>query len=341
MTTILDKINILETATEIDILLETYKKYILEDNINNYFRFNFYILTIHINKFAQFLDDLKDNNNNTYLYFKCIYHFCNMQYTNMLQLAENVKESNIYNLLGYYYETIGNDSLLTINYYEMAIQLQNTNAMYNLGNYYMLKSNYILMKKYHIMAAELNNIDAIINLAEYYRKTEIKYELMVKYFEMAAELNNTTGMVGLAIYYKSININYDLMEKYYLMAIELNNGTAAASLGYYYETVKKNYELAKKYYLVAISLGNYIGKLFLRNYCCNIEGNEKNYNEYIYYPRILTLLLSSKRNNRITAETKNKDENMSECISKSSEYKNRIFLPEELYVKIFEDYIVI
>lgn len=61
--------------SKINILLNKYKIYILNDNINDAENFNFELLTPNITKFHKFLT-LNYNQNNTYIYFKAIYHYC-------------------------------------------------------------------------------------------------------------------------------------------------------------------------------------------------------------------------------------------------------------------------
>ncbi len=247
-------------TTEMDKLMEEYKEYIIQDKITNNYDFNHLIIRENIYKFAFFLDDYKEYNNNTYLYFKCLYHCCRKEYYYMLKLAECVVEPNIYNLMGYYYGNIRHD--------------------------------YNLMKKYYIMAIELNNTEAIFAMGNYYNFIEKRY---------------------------------DLMKKYYIMSIELNNSNAMHYLGHHYQFVEKKYDLMKKYYIMAIYRNNRRVAYILKEYCKTIENNEANYYKYIYYPHILILILISLRQ-------KNKQ--------KDKVCKNKIFLPEELYIKIYDEYIV-
>ena len=62
-------------------------------------------------------------------------------------------------------------------YYCMAIGLNNSYAMYNLGDYYQyVEKNYEEMKKYYMMAIELNHIYTINNSIKnnYYYDSAIK-----------------------------------------------------------------------------------------------------------------------------------------------------------------------
>ena len=50
-------------------------------------------------------------------------------------------------------------------YYLMAIDKENSDAMFNLGNYYhFIEKNYDEMKKYYLMAINIGNSNAMYNL---------------------------------------------------------------------------------------------------------------------------------------------------------------------------------
>ncbi len=211
--------------------LEEYKQYIILDKIiNNNLYEHIHDISWNIDIFKKTLDDLEEyNTNNTYVYFNCVYYYSRGEITTILDLANNIKDANIYTLI--------------------------------------------------------------------------------------------------ADYYHYIEKNYNMMKKYYLMAIELKNCFAMNGLGNYYENIERNYELMKKYYLMAIDLDNETTKLQFWLYC-NIFESDYNYYKYIYYPRILTLVLTSLQSNK-----KNK--------SKQIHGKTHIlFLPEEIYYKIYEDYLI-
>ncbi len=140
---------------------------------------------------------------------------------------------------------------------------------------------------------------------------------------MSIELNNQNAMHSLAWYYYTIEKNNDLVEKYYIMASELNDLNAIHNLGSYYADIK-NYDLMKKYYLMAIELKNKVSVFNLKYYFKYIENNPSNYYKYIYYKRILTLIISINKLNK-----KNRNKN---CIN--------MFLPEEILTLIFNEYII-
>jgi TPR repeat protein len=148
----------------------------------------------------------------------------------------------------------------------MAIDKGNSNAMYNLGNYYdEIEINYEEAKKYYIMAINKGDSDAMNNLGHYYHFVEKNYEEAKKYYIMAIEKGNSMAMNNLGLYYKNIEKNYEEAKKYYLMSIDKGNSRAMTNLGVYYHSVEKNYEEAKKYYLMAIDKGESNSILNMKN----------------------------------------------------------------------------
>ncbi len=308
---------------EIDKFIDKCKKYIVEDKIirnyndndsyDSYDTLNLSYLDNYYDygqdpsfetidtteKLASLLDDYKEYNNNTYLYFKCFYHYCKKEYDIMLKLANDVVEPNIYHLIGRYYRYIEYD--------------------------------FASMKKYYLMAIELNNAESMCGLGNYYHFIEMNFDLMKKYYLMAIELGYPYGMFYLGYYYYITEQNYNKMKEYFHMAIKFNNIYAMHMLGLYYY-VEKNYELMKKYYIMSIELNNKTSILNFKDYCKYIENDETNYYKYIYYPRILMLILIFQRQNN------KKKIN----IEHGSNINGKIipFLPDELYIKIYDDYIL-
>ncbi len=312
--------------TDIDSLLKQYAKYIVDDKITNYYCFNLKILANNIKKYIIFIDEYNIYKNNTWLYFKGIYYYCKMEYSKMLSSLKDVNESYIYCLLGYYYKNIEDNNDLMKKYFEMAIELNNPIAMYYLGDYYSyFEINYDLMKKYYIMATKLGHVYSMVKLGSYYENIIYDYDLMKKYYLMAIELGDSNAMVKLGSYYENIIYDYDLMKKYYLMAIELGNADAMFLYSSYYCSFKNtNIDLMKKYYIMAADLGHSTTINVFKSYCRHMEKNENNYYKYIYYPRILTLILSTNKQNIINKYEKKNHTNL--------------FLPEEIY-KIIVEYI--
>ncbi len=367
-------------------LLNEYKEYIIKNAITNYDDFKLKTIKQNINIFAAFLDEYKQYNNTTYIYFKCIYYFCKEEYNLMMEISTDIEDPYILCLIGYYYQfiDINHDLMkkyhlaaielnniismhymgfyyqyneknydLMKKYYMMAIELNNSHtmvqlasyykfiernyvqmekyylkaaklnnvcAMNELGNYYKQKKKYTLMKEYYLMAIRLGNPEAMADLADYYYVYERNYILMKEYYLMAIKLNNKYAMYNLGYFHNYCNIDYDLMKKYYEMAISLNFSRAMLNLGYYYETIEKNNELASKYFYMTVNTDNSINAFKSFCICYNIE----NYHKYIYYPRILILILICRR----------------QRVKSNPTFLNTIFLPQELYTIIFNEYII-
>jgi tetratricopeptide (TPR) repeat protein len=160
------------------------------------------------------------------------------------------------NPLSYYfairYQVIENFDLMK-QYYLIAIQHGNVNAMVNLGNYYQLYNNYNMTIKYYSMAIELGNAEAMTNLADYYKNRGDSIKMM-KYYIMAICQGYSKAMVGLANYYCMQGNENDEMLKYYLMAIDKGNTTAMYNLGVYYKK-KREYDSMIKYYSMGMQAG--------------------------------------------------------------------------------------
>lgn len=219
-------------------------------------------------------------------------------------------------------------------YYQMAIKYKNTSAMVAFGNYYRQISDYDNMKIYYNMAMELgdnkaffematfyysnkyfsingieekkkiekyykiciknNDSNAMNNLASYYLDNNIHDNLTVKYYLMAINLGNVIAMNNLGRYY-GMKGNYTMMKEYYIMALNNRNDYSAYRLADHYHYIEINYDLALKYYLMGVNKGNFHCRMGLMEFCKIIEGNENNYYKYIYYPKILMLIIINKR----------------------------------------------
>ena len=98
-------------------------------------------------------------------------------YTHMLityiyvNLRKKNTEISLLNKLAYHYEE-KEDFPTMEKYYLMAIDKDDTKAMYNLATYYAHKKDYQNMEKYYMMAIALGNANSMYNLAIYYNKIE-------------------------------------------------------------------------------------------------------------------------------------------------------------------------
>lgn len=114
-------------------------------------------------------------------------------------------------------------------YYLMVIEHGNTDAMYNLVNFYRLQGNINLMVKYLTMVADNGDIDAMHELADHYQELE----------------------------------QYDNQTQYYLMAIQKGDSEAMYKLGEFYELQRKH---QKKLYYYIEDYGNMIKYLLMDFY---------------------------------------------------------------------------
>jgi len=218
-------------------------------------------------------------------------NYVKIENENSLEKIYNLFKNNIfkepstdieYFYYGVYYQYTEKNYDLMKKYYLMAIELNNSNAMYYLALYYQyIENNYELMKKYYLMAIELNNSDAMDNLAHFYDTFEKNYDLMKKYYLMAIELNHSDAMNNLAFYYQLTEKNYDLMKKYYLMAIELNNSNAMNNLGFYYKITEKNDQTFVELYKYEDK--EYIINLFNYKFENNINLDQKYYYSFLQW----------------------------------------------------------
>ncbi len=258
---------------KIESILYRYRTYIITNNIINdfYADANIKQLIMHMDKFSNLLEELKDHYNDTYIYFKCVYYYCSNEYKKMFILYERTTYKiggNMNYLIGLYYQDIRNNINYALTYFNKAfIMYSNVNAARILGDYEKCKDN---------------------------------YEAMIEYYSFGIEHGDNRSMVRLAYYYM-INKDYPLMKKYYTMAMDLNDSNAAYCLGYHYQYECINYEYMKYYYVKSIDDDdNSYAVNYLKLYCSKIENNEANYNLYVYCPRILTIIICLNRLRKIS-----------------------------------------
>ena len=107
------------------------------------------------------------------------------------------------------------------------------------GIYYQNKiKDYSKTKQYYQMAIDVGNDNAMANLGRYYQEVEKDYELMKQYYQMAIDAGNSDAMNNLGNYYEYVEKNYVLMKQYYLMAIDKGNLYAMHNLNNYYANDK-------------------------------------------------------------------------------------------------------
>jgi len=165
--------------------------------------------------------------------------------------------SSGYLKLGEYYETININKKLMLKYYNAAIEMKNTHAMYKLGKYLVnmeSSSDIELGEKYLEMAIENNNVDAIWYFIDYKQKKTVEYDI-IPLIKKVIDSGDDTICIKLCEYYLKIEDKTNLI-KYCNLAIKKSHFEAYNILGryYYYHDLLN---LAEENFLLAISNNNY------------------------------------------------------------------------------------
>lgn len=135
-----------------------------------------------------------------------------------------------------------------IKFYLLAINLQNADAMVNLGKIYQKQKNFSEMLKYYTLADNLNHDGASVALCDYYGSFgDVKF---VKKYLKSTGKTDSKGFFYVGTCYHQVK-NYPKMEKYYTKAISLNEAKAMNNLAFYYKDIG-SYKNAKKYFKMAI-----------------------------------------------------------------------------------------
>ena len=94
-------------------------------------------------------------------------------------LNHGLNKSNILNIMALYYECKIKNYNEMKKYYLMAIKLNNCEAMYNLGNYYLdVEKNYDKMNKYYLMAIILNDEKVLHDICNFNKNIETQHYLL-------------------------------------------------------------------------------------------------------------------------------------------------------------------
>ncbi len=224
-------------------------------------------------------------------------YFAAMKY---YKIASNLNCFYAMHAMGYYYEIYEVNYVLAEKYYLMASKFNYVYSCFNIGILYQNSGNHTAMKKYYNRAIECGSLDACANMGNYYNINEPNFTLMKKYYMLGISKKQVNCMLGLGYYYEK-NGYYRKMELYYLMAVEMKSFIAMRNLGDYYMR-KKRYRLMRKYYIMAIEHGDKVSIAELKLYCKLSEGNILNYYKYLYYPRILALIIWGYRHGTILPE---------------------------------------
>lgn len=126
---------------------------------------------------------------------------------------------NSLNALGFYCLNVEKNDTLAIEYWEMAVDRGNTDAMYNLGYYYENEDeDNALCEEYYLQAISKGCVKAMDRLGTYYSK-KLKYDKALEYWIMAVSHNCANSMEKLGFYYKNFTISTeDQAVKYFVMA---------------------------------------------------------------------------------------------------------------------------
>ena len=125
------------------------------------------------------------------------------------------------------------DLIKSLYYYNKSVESLNSDAMYDLGNFYKEHGKYEKMKKMYKLSYECNNVYGLLLLAYYYKQIK-KYKKMIQYYIIAIKWNNTNAMLNLGVFYYEIG-DFKNMEKYYKMALFNGNKMAIYNLMNYYQ----------------------------------------------------------------------------------------------------------
>lgn len=167
--------------------------------------------------------------------------FFQREFNNVLK-----KTNKVYSyFLGCYYQTKNYPLSKIKDAYQLAIDNNDSRAIYNLGQYYDFHNKYDLMKEYYNKAIELNSSDAMNSLGLYYKNIK-NYSKMKPLLVKAIELKNTLAMLNYGIYLFDVNINKEEGRKYFKMAVDYKNYDGYLYLGNTY--VYENLNIALKYY---------------------------------------------------------------------------------------------
>lgn len=167
------------------------------------------------------------------------------------QINETFSDNGIIlNIYALYCNYVLNNHELETTYYLMASELNDINAINNLGSMYYNNKNYELAKKYYNKGVALNSGKSMHLLAQIHN-IELKYDLMISLFERAIK----TGFYESANY---LGMHYDVDVKdyakailYYNIGMEHNDVFAFINVVLHYKNTEKNYKQMKKYVLLA------------------------------------------------------------------------------------------
>ncbi|MEO8769801.1 MAG: tetratricopeptide repeat protein [Ferruginibacter sp.] len=226
------------------------------------------------------LKKLEEINEGVAFYGMGIISFLSNDYPNTekyyLMAVANDDTNAMYNLANFYGD-IKKDYINAEKYYLMAVAKGQSLAMYNLANLYNnIKVDYINAEKYYLMAVDKGHTDAMFNVANLFKNKKQDYANAEKYYLMAVIKGDSSAMYNLALLYKNIKNDSQNAEKYYLMAVGKGHTSAMYNLALLYKNEKKDSKNTEKYYLLAVSKGHIAAMHNLANFYFtnNIDGQK-------------------------------------------------------------------
>lgn len=187
------------------------------------------------------------------------------------ELGQICKSLAFVDLGDLYFKGLGvkQDSSRAIQYYKLAAENNNSDAIWRLGLFYLkgegTKQDFKKAKEYFELSARFNNEEALLHLGEIYLYgigTKQDYEKSKKYFELSLQRDNSEALYYLGIIYEGgfgVVKDYLRAKKYYEFAIASGNNEAYVKLGnlyFYGRGVKQDYKKAKEYYELSAKQGN-------------------------------------------------------------------------------------
>ena len=119
--------------------------------------------------------------------------------------------------------------------------------------YHLGLKEYGKAEEYYLKAIEKDDVDALFNLGNLYKEQK-EYKKAAEYYLKAIEKDDVGAMLNLGNLYKEQK-EYKKAEEYYLKAIERGHAGALFNLGNLYDE-QKEYKKAEEYYLKAVEKGN-------------------------------------------------------------------------------------
>ena len=199
-------------------------------------------------------------------YYRTLGKYKKMEKYLILACDKNHTDSEI--LLCDYYEFI-NDNKKKVDLLCKLEKKENPIAIFNLGIHYYYQNNISKMKECYLKAFDLGESDAMINLGEYYLLFENNLDKVRECYEKALEKDNPNALYCLGEYYYHIG---NIQKMLYYM--EKGDSEAMNYLGEYYESLR-DYSKMIMYYERGVKEGNIICMKNLANYYKKIGNKEK------------------------------------------------------------------